>query len=154
MPINYSLMRRSTAPHDPNAPWLIYASAQRRHTVRTRDIAQHLADHGSPFSVGTIIGLLQDAQKCIAEHLADGDRVDLDDLGAFFTTLSSTGVPTVEEFSTDLIRRINLRWQPSKEMKKRVAQAELTEVATRPTMRRMMKEEKQQLRNGMEKGKQ
>lgn len=153
MPINYSLMRRSTAPHDPNAQWLIYASAQRRHTVKTRDIAQHLADHGSPFSVGTIIGLLQDAQKCIAEHLADGDRVDLDDLGTFFTTLSSTGVPTVEEFSTDLIHSINLRWQPSKEMKKRVAQAKLMEVPTRPIMRQMIKEEKQQLKEETEKKK-
>lgn len=144
MPINYSLMARSTAPHNPNARWLIYASAQSTRTLTTRDIALHLADHGSPFSVGTILGLLEDAQKCIAEHLAQGGRVDMDELGAFYTTLSSTGVPTTEEFTTDLIRSVNLRWLPSRSMRQRVAEAGFAEVPTRPMLREARRRTKQE----------
>ena len=130
MPINYSLMARSTAPHDPNARWLVYASAQSSRTVGMRDIAEHLAAHGSPFSVGTIIGLLEDAQRCITEQLANGNRVDLGELGAFFTTISSRGVADAEDFSPEMVSRVNLRWRPSRTMMQRVASEPLVEMPT------------------------
>lgn len=150
MPIQYSLMARSTAPHDPEARWLVYPSAQSRRTVTTRDIAEHIHRHNSPFSVGTIIGLLEDAQQCITEHLAQGDRVMLDSLGAFFTTLSATGVARTEEFTTDRVRSVNLRWRPSRQMKERVGREPLVEVPTRQALSAARRKSKQQLDDELE----
>lgn len=150
MAINYSLMTRSTNPADKSAKWLVYASAQSNETVTTRDIADHLAGHGSPFSVGTIVGLLQDAQKCIMEHLERGDRVDLGDLGAFFTTLASHGAPSAEEFTPALIKSVNLRWRPSKKMVQRIQHVELREVATRARQRSVRQTMKDDLNKEME----
>lgn len=145
MPINYCLLPRSTAPHDPNARWLVYASGQSRRTVTVRDIALHIHEHNSPFSVGTIVGLLEDAQQCIAEHLAQGDRVDMQSLGAFFTTISSSGAPSAEEFTTEHIRSVNLRWQPTREMRQRIQREPLVEVPTRQALRKAKQESKQRL---------
>lgn len=135
-------MARTTNPHDPDARWLVYASAQSRRTVTVRDIARHLASHKSPFSVGTIVGLLEDAQRCIAEQLAEGNRVDLGELGAFFTTISSEGVGRVEDFSPDRVRKVNLRWRPSGDMQERIAKAPLEEMPTRRGQRELKRQQK------------
>lgn len=145
MPINYSLMVRTTNPHDPQARWLVYPSAQSLRTVTTRDIAEHIHRHNSPFSVGTIIGLLEDAQRCITEHLAQGDRVAMDSLGTFFLTLSAAGVPQTEQFTTDLIRSVNLRWQPSRQMKDRIKSEPFVEVPTRKDLAAARRKSKQKL---------
>ena len=81
-----------------------------------RDIAQHIAEHNSVFSEGTILGLLTDAGKCILENLKAGNRVDLWDLGTFYVTLSCEGAATAEDFNTSLINHVNLRWKTSKMM--------------------------------------
>lgn len=126
----------TTNSRDKDARWTIHASAQSTMTVTTRDIAEHLAGHNSPFSVGTIIGLLEDAQKCIYEHLQAGARVDPDTLGAFYTTLTSRGATSVEEFSEDNIERINLRWRPSRRMASDIQSTPLRLVANRAEQRK------------------
>lgn len=139
MAIPYSLVPITTNPRDKNAKWQIYAKAQRTETFTTRDIAEHLAGHNSPFSVGTIIGLLEDAQRCILEHLEAGARVDLDKLGAFYTTLTSRGAKSTAEFTDDNIERINLRWKPSKRMATAIQRTPLKLVPNRAEQRKAVK---------------
>lgn len=136
MAIPYSLVPITTNPRDKNAKWQIYAKAQRTETLTTRDIAEHLASHNSPFTVGTIIGLLEDAQRCIFEHLQAGARVDLDRLGAFYTTLTSRGADRAEDFTDDNIERINLRWKPSARMAQDIQSTPLKLVANREEQRK------------------
>lgn len=140
MAITYSLLPITTNPRDKKAKRLVYARAQSLETLTTRDIAAHISSHNSPFSEGVIIGLLQDAQRCILETLMAGKRVDLDTLGAFYTTLSSRGAKKTEEFTKDNIERINLRWKPSKRMTKAIQYAELKEVPNRREQRKAVKE--------------
>ncbi|MBQ8051761.1 MAG: hypothetical protein IJ197_09360 [Bacteroidaceae bacterium] len=139
MAINYCFVVRLASIYGRTKRKLVYATAQRRQTVTTRDIARHLASHQSPFSEGTIIGLLQDAQRCIFEHLMAGDRVNLDDLGAFYTNLSSRGAATAEEFDESLIKRVNLRWKPSTRMSKAIQTVALNRVPNRAEQRRAKK---------------
>ncbi len=139
MAIPYSLLPITTNPRDKNAKRLIYAKAQRTQTLTTRDVARHLAQHNSVFSEGTIIGLLQDAQHCIAEFLRQGARVDLDDLGAFYTTLTSEGAESAEQFSRANVKHINLRWKPSKRMDQHMQTAPLKLVANRQGQRKALK---------------
>lgn len=139
MAINYSFVVRLASIYGRTKKRLVYATAQRRETVTTRDIAHHLATHQSPFSEGTIIGLLQDAQKCIMEHLLAGDRVDLDTLGAFYTTIASRGAESAEEFDESLIKSVNLRWKPTRDMVRALQRVPLRRVAGRAEQRMAQK---------------
>lgn len=121
----YALMPRLESIYSQKKKKLVYATAQRKETVTTDDIARHISSHNSVFSEGTIVGLLRDAQRCIMEHLMAGDRVDLDELGAFYTTLASRGARTTEEFDTSLIKSVNLKRLPSKRMRTEIQQVEL-----------------------------
>ena len=136
MAIKYSYVPRSSSLKDADAPWLIYAAAQSTQTITLQQIARHLSSHNSVFSTGTIIGLLTDFQRCIIEMLEQGARVDLDMLGAFYTTLQGRGAVSAEEFSPDLVDRINIRWKPSKEMQKRIQHTRLELVPNRAEQRK------------------
>ena len=135
MALNYSFVVRLAKVSDKKKGRRVYAAAQSKETVTTRDIARHLSAHQSPFSEGTIIGLLQDAQRCIMEQLLEGKRVDLDDLGAFYSTIASRGAENTEQFDESLIKSINLKWRPSKKMSKAMQRVELNRVATRAEQR-------------------
>ena len=139
MALRYTFVTRLASIYSKSKKKLIYATTQRAETVTTRDIAQHLASHNSVFSEGTIIGLLQDAQRCIMEQLKAGNRVDLDDLGAFYTTISSRGAKSAEDFDESYIKSINLRWKPSKRMTQAIKGVELIRVATRSEQRKAIK---------------
>ena len=145
MAINYSFVVRSENLAEKSKKRRVYAAAQSTETVTIRDIAEHIASHNSVFSEGTIIGLLQDAQRCIMERLLSGARVDLEDLGAFYTTIASHGAQSTEEFDESLIKRINLRWKPSKRMTQAIRNVELRPVATRAEQRRVMRMMRQQV---------
>lgn len=139
MAINYCFVVRLASIYGRTKKKLVYATAQRKQTLTTRDIAKHIASHNSVFSEGTIIGLLQDAQRCIMEHLIHGDRVNLDDLGAFYTSIASRGAESAEEFDESLIKSVNLRWQPSKRMMQAVKNVGFNCVPTRAEQRKAKK---------------
>ena len=98
----------------------------------------------------SIVGLLLDAQKCIVEMLKQGARVDLGMLGAFYTTLTGRGAASPEEFTPDLVDRINVRWRPSKEMTTSLQHTPLKEVLNRAYQREVRRREKSQLNEAME----
>ena len=140
MSIAYSLMPRKDDPRSENPQWKVYATAQRRETVTLEKLAEHIASHNSVFSKGVIVGLLMDFERCVVEQLKNGNRVDLGDLGAFFVTLTGRGANTTEEYSTDLIDHINVRWRCSKSMDLAMQRTPLHEVVTRARQRTSKKE--------------
>lgn len=140
MSIRYSLLKRSSSPRDDNAPCLVYAAAQSTETVNLKAIACHLLSHNSVFSEGTVIGILTDFQRCMLEQLQHGARVDLDVLGSFYTTLQGRGVNSYEEFTSDLVDRVNIRWRPSHEMEKTIQHTPLVHTINRASQRRAKKQ--------------
>ena len=142
MAIDYSFVTRLSSIYSKKKKKAVYAIAQRKETVTTDDIARHISSHNSVFSEGTIVGLLRDAQRCIMEHLLAGDRVDLEELGAFYTTIASRGAVSSEEFDESYIKSINLRWLPSKDMRKKIQHVELRQVPTRTEQRKAIKKMK------------
>ena len=130
MSIYYSFIVRPSNIMDETSAKKVYAVAQSKKTLTLRAIAQHLASHQSPYSEGTIMGLLTDAVKCITENLLEGNRVDMWDLGTFYVTLSCKGASSSEEFTTSLIKRVNLRWKTSGRMYAELQQASFERVPT------------------------
>lgn len=116
MAVNYSLVARVVNPNEKEQEKKIYPVAQMVKQVTLRDIAEHIHQHGSPFSVGTIVGLLLDAVSCMTENLKEGNRVDMDTLGDFYLTLTSEGADDATKFSPSMIKHVNLRWRTSADM--------------------------------------
>lgn len=59
------------------------------------EMAQHMAEHNTPFSAGTIEGILTDFSKCIREQLLNGNSVKIDDLAIFKISVHSRGFDTI-----------------------------------------------------------
>ena len=60
-----------------------YATAVTDREVDFEGFVSHISDHGSPYSRGTIHGVLMDALDHLQELILDGKSVRLSDLGLF-----------------------------------------------------------------------
>lgn len=71
-------------------------------TLDLDDLAAHMATHNTPFSKGTIKGILTDAVACTRELLLQGNNVKFPDLAIFSIGLRMTkGSETKEQFAVD-----------------------------------------------------
>jgi len=69
-------------------------------TVDVKALAEHMAKHNTPFSAGTITGILTDAIICIKELALDGKRIMLDGLVSIGLSIThKEGAATADEFS-------------------------------------------------------
>ena len=70
-------------------------------TVDLDGLAEHMANHNSPFSKGMIKGQLIDMITCIKELLLEGKNVKIDDLAIFSLGIKNKkgGASSEEEFS-------------------------------------------------------
>lgn len=113
--INYSIAIMSTTPGTKKAQITetkAYGVAQMLRKVSFDEFCEHIAEHNSPFSKGTVQGILTDAVSCIREMLLDGKKVALGDLGDFHVELKTEGARTTEEFSAANIKAVNVRFTP------------------------------------------
>jgi hypothetical protein len=76
----------------------VYARAKNSEPIDIAGLAKHMADHGSPFSTGTIQGILTDMVKCIKELILTGQPVKLADLAIFKISLVSGPANTAADF--------------------------------------------------------
>ena len=76
-----------------------YARIVSEGTYGVAELAQHMADHNTPYSVGTIKGILADAVVCIQHLLLDGKRLTLD--SSISGVACSVGVQTLGAASAD-----------------------------------------------------
>jgi predicted histone-like DNA-binding protein len=60
-----------------------YASPIINETLDIDALAEHMAAHNTPFSKGSIKGILTDMVACIKEELLSGNAVKIDDLAIF-----------------------------------------------------------------------
>ena len=74
-----------------------YATAVTDREVDFEGFVSHISDHGSPYSRGTIHGVLMDALDHLQELILDGKSVRLSDLGLFSLGMSSKAEDTKEK---------------------------------------------------------
>ena len=94
-----------------------YGTAQVHEILSFDDFCEHIAQHNSPFSKGAIQGVLTDAVSCLREQMLAGNKVKLGDMGDFYVELASEGAVTTEDFTSDNIKEVNVRWLPSRSFK-------------------------------------
>ena len=62
-----------------------YAYADNETPITLEGLADHMAHHNTPFSKGTIVGILKDMVSCIRELNLNGQPVKIDGLAIFST---------------------------------------------------------------------
>ena len=118
--INYSIAIMGTKPGTLKAnitETKAYGTAQVHEVLDLDQFAEHISEHNSPFSKGTVKGILCDAVSCLREQLLAGNKVSLGDLGAFHVELACEGAVTTDDFSAENIKAVNVRWTPGKRFK-------------------------------------
>ncbi len=68
-----------------------YAYADNETPITLENLADHMAHHNTPFSKGTIIGILKDMVSCIRELNLSGQPVKIDGLAIFSTHIENKG---------------------------------------------------------------
>ena len=116
--IPYSLSLKVVNPGDAESAKKIGATLQERECITLQMLAQHMADHGTPFSKGVIQGVLTDMVECTKELLKAGYSVDLTGLAKFSLRAKSALVDTVQDFN------------PANDIKKIVIRTSVDKVAT------------------------
>lgn len=68
-----------------------YAYADNDAPITLEGLADHMSHHNTPFSKGTIIGILKDMVACIRELNLSGQPVKIDGLAIFSTHIENRG---------------------------------------------------------------
>ena len=75
-----------------------YARVEYKQTMSIRDMAKHMSEHNTPFSRGTIEGILRDFVACIREQCLNGNTVKIDDLAIFKCSIEGNGMILDENY--------------------------------------------------------
>ena len=87
---------------------LWYATAVSDREMSFEDFVTHISEHNSPYSRGTIHGVLMDTLDCLKELILDGKSVRLGDLGLFSIGMSSHGEVSRDKVSAASVEGIHL----------------------------------------------
>ena len=77
-----------------------YAYPVIEETIDLDSLAEHMANHNTPYSKGAITGVLTDMVNCIKELLLEGKNVKIADLAIFSLGIKNNGGATSEDTFT------------------------------------------------------
>ena len=78
-----------------------YPRVSYKQTLNIHDMAVHMAEHNTPFSGGTIEGILRDFVKCVREQTLNGNTVKVDNLAIFKVSVIGNGCKELYDANTD-----------------------------------------------------
>ena len=100
-------------PMRPDEDKKFYAVLQTAGTITTDELIEHISEHGSNFSEGTIAGVLRDIVNCVQEHILQGFIVELAPFGKFYPSCSSEGANTDADFTASDIKTFRANFRPN-----------------------------------------
>ena len=78
-----------------------YPRVSYKQTLNIHDMAKHMAEHNTPFSEGTIEGILRDFVKCTREQTLMGNTIKVDDLAIFKVSVIGNGCTLLYDAEND-----------------------------------------------------
>ena len=87
---------------------LWYATAVSDREMSFEDFVTHISEHNSPYSRGTIHGVLMDTLDCLKHLILDGKSVRFSDLGLFSIGMSSKAEDTKEKVTAASVEGVHL----------------------------------------------
>ena len=85
-----------------------YPRVSYKQTLGIHDMAVHMAEHNTPFSEGTIEGILRDFVKCVREQTLNGNTVKIDNLAIFKCSLQGNPTKKLYDKERDLTIRATI----------------------------------------------
>ena len=116
-----------------------FAISQYTDVMTIEKFANHITSHGSVYSRADISAILYMAVDCMREMLLEGKKIRLGDLGDFSLQLASKGAETADKFTAQNITQVKVQWEPGKEFKNLIDDAEFNLVASRSAQAAVLK---------------
>ena len=117
---------------------MYYATAVTDREMDFESFVTHISEHNSPYSRGTVHGVLMDTLDCLQELILDGKSVRLSDLGLFSIGMTSRAEATKDKVSAASVEGVHLILRNTKtwsnaELRKKCRIEEYDPMATPPT---------------------
>ena len=87
---------------------MYYATAVTDREMNFEEFVTHISEHNSPYSRGTVHGVLMDTLDCLQELILDGKSVRLSDLGLFSIGMTSRAEDTKDKVSAASVEGVHL----------------------------------------------
>ena len=134
--MKYTLVKRGH-PRYPERGKKVYACAQYEKTLSIDELLDYIILHGSAFRKGDYKAVISTIAEAMADKMAEGYKIDLEELGKFYPTLECEGAESIDDFDPDKhIKAVHVNWEPGegfKDLKQRI-------VFRKDFTRRMQKE--------------
>ena len=129
MPIFYNKVERGTPGAGASSPKRWYPVLKSTGMVKEREVAKLLADETTlnPKEAEMAVSQLL---KVVTSLLLNGNTVQLGSLGSFRVTASTEGSDTKEEVTAGKIKKLNVRFTESEDLKNTLKKAKFTDAAS------------------------
>ena len=94
-----------------------------------RQLSKEIAEGSTTVSDTDAMAVLNDLNKLLRRHLADGKIVRFGDLGTFQISFGSEGAETEAKFNASMIRKAKVAFRPGIDLKDMLATLKYTKVA-------------------------
>ena len=106
--IKYRKIKRTPQTGENAGKELWYATVVTDREMNFEEFVDHISSHNSPYSRGTVHGVMMDMLDCLKELILDGKSVRLGDLGLFSIGMSSRGEVSRDKVSSASVEGIHL----------------------------------------------
>ncbi|MDR1091911.1 MAG: HU family DNA-binding protein [Prevotella sp.] len=97
--------------------------------IKERNVAKKLADETTLNPKEAEMAITQ-LKKVVIDLLLEGHTVQLGELGSFRLTISAEGSKTEQEVTANKIKKVNVRFTASEELKTAIGTATLTDISS------------------------
>lgn len=139
--IEYSIYMMGN-PIKPEEPQKAYAKNQVREIWDLNKFCKHIASHNAGYSRGMVKAILSDMCDCIVEQLLNGNKIKLGEFGVFSISINCEGAESLEKFTEENIKSVNIKFNPGVDFENLVDKAEFKLVASRAGQAALLKAEK------------
>ena len=106
--LHYKIYQNKSKGNKAYGKW--FARATVNQTIDLEQLAEHMANHNTPYSKGAIFGVLTDMVNCIREFVLEGNAVKIPNLAIFSAGLTTAAAATPEAFKPSAnIKSVHLR---------------------------------------------
>ena len=106
--IKYRKIKRTPQTGENAGKELWYATVVTDREMNFEEFVAHISSHNSPYSRGTVHGVMMDMLDCLKELILDGKSVRLGDLGLFSIGMSSRGEVSRDKVTSASVEGIHL----------------------------------------------
>ena len=106
--IKYRKVKRTPQTGENAGKELWYATVVTDREMNFEEFVDHISSHNSPYSRGTVHGVMMDMLDCLKELILDGKSVRLGDLGLFSIGMSSHGEVSRDKVTSASVEGIHL----------------------------------------------